>query len=528
MDHRSFVVGLKLPINNYKLPFFMSSKVLSAAVIGLDAELVEVEADTGGGELGIIAIVGLPDAAVNESRERVRSAIRNSRLFLPRVKVTINLAPADLKKFGPSYDLPIAISLMLAAGSFTLIEDPSTMLFVGELALSGTVRPINGILPVALKAKQSRIRTIFVPEANAREAKLVKDIEVIPVSSLKQLVAHLRGKGSIAGAPYREFDFTNAEILSDMAHIKGQEHVKRAMEISAAGAHNMVMTGPPGSGKTLIARTMPSILPNLTLDEALELTKIYSVAGELPDNTALLTSRPFRSPHHTASGVALVGGGTWPRPGEISLAHRGVLFLDEFGEFPRPVLENLRQPLEDGVINVSRAAGHLCFPAKFVLVAAMNPCPCGYYGDREKSCICTPAQIVNYRKKISGPILDRIDLHIEVPRIKFEKLASLEPSEESKIIKERVEAARARQQARFEGSPFITNAEMTSEAVKEFCYINDTSRALLKSAVDRMHLSARAYFRVLKLARTIADLTASDNIKTEHIAEALQYRPKVE
>ncbi len=506
----------------------MSSKIFSAAVVGLDAEIVEVEADTLFGPLGKFSIVGLPDAAVSEASERVRCAIKNSGIAFPKRKVTVNLAPADLKKQGPSYDLPIAISILKTTDKIKIKGDLNHYLFVGELALNGDLRPINGILPIAIKAQQVGIKIIFTPATNANEAKLVKDLQVIAVNNLTELIEHLEGKKLIEPLPDKDFNFQNQKVAFDMAHIKGQEHVKRAMEIAAAGAHNMLMSGPPGAGKTLIARTLPSILPNLTFTEALELTKIYSVAGELPKETALMTSRPFRSPHHTASGVALVGGGTWPRPGEISLAHRGVLFLDEFAEFPRAVLENLRQPLEDGVIHVSRAASNITFPAKFILIAASNPCPCGFLGDSEKNCICSPTQIINYKKKISGPILDRIDLHIDVPRVKFEKLTSIDPGEDSLSIKLRVEKARKIQRLRFADSPFLTNSEMSSETVKQYCQLETISVDLLRNAVDQMHLSARAYFRVLKLARTIADLSDEEKILTQHLAEALQYRPKME
>jgi len=506
----------------------MSSKIISSAVIGLDAKIVEVEADTGGGDHGVFTIVGLPDAAVSESRERVRSAIKNSNLNFPKIKVTVNLAPADLKKYGPSYDLPIAISILTTTNKIVVSDEINNFMFAGELALNGKLRPINGILPIALKAKKSKIKALFISSENSGEASLVEGLTVIPVDNLRQLINHLEGNKIIEPVKKNNFNFVNDDILYDMSHIKGQEHVKRAMEIAAAGAHNMVMSGPPGSGKTLIARTMPSILPDLILNEALEITKIYSVAGNLPSGKSLITNRPFRSPHHTASGVALVGGGAWPRPGEISLAHRGVLFLDEFAEFPRQVLENLRQPLEDGVIQVNRAAGNLSFPAKFILISAMNPCPCGFSSDPDKECICSPVQISNYRKKISGPIMDRIDMHIEVPRINFEKLSDDNKTENSKAIKQRVQKARNLQQQRFKNSPFITNSEMTSEAVKQYCEIDDISKKILKNAVEQMHLSARVYFRILKLARTIADLENNEKIISSNVAEALQYRPKVE
>ncbi len=502
----------------------MSSKILSAALIGLDAEIVEVEADTGSGDYGKFVIVGLPDAAVSESKERVRSAIKNSGFEFPKVKVTVNLAPADLRKYGPGYDLPIAVGVLLASSKINIQENFKNSILLGELALDGSLRAVNGVLSVSVLAKKNKIKNVFVPKENAGEASLVDGVNVIAISDLREFVLVASGKKEACIIPKTKIDFQNHNYSYDMSHIKGQENVKRAMEIAAAGAHNMMMSGPPGSGKTLIAKTMPSILPKLNIDEALEITKIYSVSGNLNKKDSLIKQRPFRSPHHSSSGVALVGGGAWPKPGEISLAHRGVLFLDEFAEFPRQVLENLRQPIEDGVVNISRASGHLSFPARFILLTAMNPCPCGYYGDESGKCQCSEWQIQNYKRKISGPILDRIDLHITVPRVDFEKISSTQSGEKSVDIRKRVEEARLRQKERFSKEKILTNSEMNSEQVKRFCVIDEGSKRLLKHAMDKMFLSGRAYYRILKIARTIADIEGSEKITENNIAEALQYR----
>jgi magnesium chelatase family protein len=504
----------------------MLAKVLSAAVVGLDAVPVEVEIDIAAQGLPSFTIVGLPDKAVEEAKERVRSAIRNSGADFPAKRITVNLAPADLPKEGPSYDLPIALGILIASGQLQI--DLKDAIVTGELSLDGRVRPIVGALPQALLAKTKNLDQIFLPAENALEAAIVNDVTIFPVENLLSLFLHLSKQQLIEPVLTLEFSETADEAFDyDMKEIKGQQQTKRALEIAAAGGHNILMKGPPGAGKTLLARTLPSILPKLTFDEMLEVTKIYSIAGLLGKD-AMRNQRPFRSPHHTTSLVGLIGGGTNPKPGEITLAHRGILFLDEFPEFPRNMLESLRQPMEDTIVSISRSKGKTTFPAKCMLVAAQNPCPCGYLGDKYHICSCAPSQILKYQKKISGPLLDRIDIHIEVPAVKVEKLTEKETPdvENSKQIRLRVQKARDLQIQRYKNTNLTANSELTNKTIKEFCELSDECIELLKLAVARMNLSGRAYYRSIKVARTIADLDSSDAIKPNHLAEALQYRPK--
>ncbi len=501
----------------------MIAKVNTTALYGIDGFIVEVETDISNGLPGF-EIVGLPDAAVKESKERIRAAIKNSGLVMPSKRITLNLAPADIRKEGSHFDLSLAVAILTA--SEQLNEPGDDTVFLGELSLGGDLRRINGVLPMVISAYQRGIRTIFLPEANAREAAVVEGLTVYGAKSLKDIVMHYTGEKILL--PYNEngnfSDEVEIEDIYDFKDVKGQLFVKRALEIAAAGGHNLLMIGPPGSGKTMIAQRIPGILPDMTFDEALEVTKIHSIAGLVSDNRPLLRSRPFRHPHHTVSSVGLSGGGTNPRPGEISLSHNGVLFLDELPEFRRDVLEAMRQPLEDGEVTITRASGTVTYPCSVMLVASMNPCPCGYYGDPMRECSCSQTQIMRYMSKISGPLLDRIDLHIEVPAVKYEELETKEQGEPSADIKARVDKARQTQLMRYKGHRVYSNSQLTPELMKEYCELDSETGDLLREAYHALGLSARAHNRILKVARTIADLAGEEKIKMEHVAEAIQYR----
>ncbi len=511
----------------------MLAIVNTCAVIGLDGHVVEVQTDFNPrAALPSFNLVGLPGAAVRESKDRARSAIRNSGLRFPNKAYVVNLSPADIHKHGPSYDLAIAIGVLGATDQIPLHALDRAM-FIGELSLDGSIRHVKGVLPMVYTAMQQGMDTVFVPEADAAEAALIQGISVIPVRSVGQLVEHLYQLNPIDPVKAELDGQVSEEILADgvedFADIRGQEHVKRALEVAAAGNHNILMSGPPGAGKSLQARALAGILPKLSLEEALEVTRIYSIVDMLLQDEPLVRRRPFRAPHHTISQVGLVGGGSIPKPGEISLAHRGVLFLDEINEHSSKVLEVLRQPIEDKIVTISRAKGSIAFPANFLLVGARNPCPCGFYGDPLQDCRCTPNQIQRYQSRISGPILDRIDIHVDVPRVDFDKLLGDARAESTLDIRQRVEGARRRQTARFKEHPgLFANADMTVSEIDDYCALDAEARQILMLSVRKLQLSARSYHRVLKLSRTIADLDASDGIKVPHVAEALQYRPPVE